>query len=261
MIQNNQNRLLATQVTFLVVSCDKYQDLWSPFFKCLYQFWDDCPFEVCLATNHISYPDKRVRTIKIGDDKDYSTNLSIILKEIKTPWLIFWFEDAWISSKVNTHYLLNIINEGININVGSLKLTNDFPWVYSTNKFDLIAPIPKGVKYRGAIGMSLYKKDLLNNLIQPGESAWDLDKSTRSNLMSDKFYALTTFGMKKPIFIFQHAVVKSKLTYTTPTFLKKHGFHDLINNRKKESFKEYMYGKLYQLRLNLFKFFKIYWND
>ena len=261
MVEDKLNSLLANQITFLVVSCDKYKDLWDPFFKCLFEFWEDCPFEICLASNYFHYPDKRVRTIAIGDDKDYSTNISIILKEIRTPWLIFWFEDAWISTKIDTGYLLNIINEAINENVGSLKLTNDYPWVYSVNKVDIIAPIPKGVKYRGAIGMSLYKKELLNNLIKSGESAWDLDKSTRSNLMSDKFYALTTYGMKRPIFIFKHAVVKRKWTYSTPNFLKKHGFENLINNREKESLIEYIYGNIYQFRLKLLKLFKIYWKD
>jgi hypothetical protein len=117
------------------------------------------------------------------------------------------------------------------------------------------------VKYRGAIGMSLYKKDLLKAMIRPGESAWELDKSVRTNLMSDKFYALTTYGLKKPIFVFQHAVVKSKWTYTTPKFLKNYGFENLVRSRKKESFFEYMYGNIYQLRLRLFKLLKIYWKE
>ncbi len=260
-MRDNQFSALANEITFLVVSCDKYKDLWGPFFKCFFEFWKDCPFEICLASNHIHYLDKRVRTITIGDDNDYSTNISLILKEIKTPWLIFWFEDAWISSKVDTKYLLKIINLAISENVGSLKLTDDYPWVYSDNEVDIIAPIPKGVKYRGAIGMSLYKKDLLKAMIRPGESAWELDKSVRTNLMSDKFYAFTTYGLKKPIFVFQHAVVKSKWTYTTPKFLKKYGFEILVKSRKKESFFEYMYGNIYQLRLTLFKLFKLYWKE
>ena len=73
---NNKN-----DVTILVVSCDKYKDLWIPFFHCFFKYWSDCPYPVFLASNDLEYSDPRVKTILIGPDKDYSSNLLAI--EIK----------------------------------------------------------------------------------------------------------------------------------------------------------------------------------
>jgi hypothetical protein len=70
-------------ISVLVVSCDAYQDLWKPFFSCFFKFWPDCPFPVYLGANFKKYEDDRVQTILIGQDLDYSTNLLMMLKQIK----------------------------------------------------------------------------------------------------------------------------------------------------------------------------------
>ncbi len=248
-------------ISFLVVSCDAYSDLWHPFFSCFFKYWPDCPFPIYLASNNSTYPDERVNMINIGPDKDYSSNLISILDKIDTPWIFLWFEDAFLSKKVDNIYIKDLIKDAITNDVGSFKLSSDFPWVYAKDRNKKIGPIPKGVKYRGAIGMSLYKKELLYKLISPGESAWQLDKSNRSNELNEKFYALTTDSLKKPPFSFQHGVVKGKWLYSTPAFLKKEGLSNYIPNRTKESPWSYLYSKIYLFRLDIYRILGKYWYD
>ena len=40
------------RVTLLVPSCDRYADLWPPFFALLRRQWPDCPFPVVVGSNH-----------------------------------------------------------------------------------------------------------------------------------------------------------------------------------------------------------------
>jgi hypothetical protein len=251
----------ARDISFIVVSCDPYKDLWTPFFTCFFKYWPDCPLDIYLATNNEVFDDRRVKMINIGPDQDYSTNLISILSKIHTEWVIIWFEDAFISKTVNTAYVLLLIKQAIDSGASYLKLSADAPWVYTNDSTTLVAPVPKNVKYRAAFGMALYKKELLSRLLVPGESAWDLDKSPKSNKLDDYFFALTTNGLKNPPFHFQHAVVKRKWTYSTPAFLRSEGLGRFIPNRELQSFKEHIYVKIFLFRLRLFRLFRLYWYD
>ena len=249
------------KTAFLIVSCDAYSDLWEPFFHCFFKYWPDCPYQIYLSSNFKEFPDKRVKTICIGEDSDYSTNLILILKHIKENNLIFWFEDVFLAGKVDSQRIASLVSKLINNDISYLKLSYDYPWVYSSSLIDSIGPIPKGVKYRGAVGMAFYNKLLLKKMLVPGQSAWQMDKSDVSNEMEESFYALTTKGLKNPPFEYEHAVIKGKWCYHTPQFLKNEGLGHCISNRQRQSLKDHLYVKLFWYRLKMFQFFKMHWYE
>jgi hypothetical protein len=37
---------LCDRIAIPVVSCDKYSDLWQPFFALFDRFWPDCPLDI-----------------------------------------------------------------------------------------------------------------------------------------------------------------------------------------------------------------------
>src|SRR5438552_6055487 len=96
-------------VSILVVSCDAYQDLWGIFFRCLFSYWPDCPFPIYLGSNFRRYPDERVRTIQIGSDVDYSSNLLKMLARIPSEWVVLWIEDRPPASSIETCRVLQLI--------------------------------------------------------------------------------------------------------------------------------------------------------
>ena len=62
-------------LAILICSCDAYADVWDPFFTLFFRHWPDCPWPIYLIANHRRYPDDRVNTLLLGDDKDWSTNI------------------------------------------------------------------------------------------------------------------------------------------------------------------------------------------
>ena len=47
-----QKRQIArSDCSILVVSCDRYRDLWTPFFTLFQRYWPDCDMPVYLGTN------------------------------------------------------------------------------------------------------------------------------------------------------------------------------------------------------------------
>ena len=249
------------QISIVVLSCDAYSDLWKPFFSCFFKYWPDCPFPISLASNQSEYPDSRVKPILIGPDLDYSSNLLVVLNQIETPWVILWLEDIMVTTTVDTARVMKIIERAQKNGVGYQKLLAQFPWFYPPQKGLEIGPIPKGVKYRSGFGLALWKKETILKLLQPGESAWQIDRSNRSNSLSEPFFGFTPDVRLNPPIQIINTVIKGKWNYNAPRFLKKEGLDSCIQNRKKISLWEILYRKLYSLRLDFYRIMSKYWYD
>ena len=249
----------ADAVAFMVVSCDKYSDLWDPFFHAFRKYWPDCPYRVYLLTNHKDYDAPGVTVLKIGDDRSYADNLRVGMAQISEPWVILFLEDVFLSEPVDTRRFQSIIAEAQSIPVGYLKISPDLPLSYENGAGREIGPIPKGVRYRSAIGLSLYKAETLDKLLTPGASAWDLDTSTISNDLDEPFYALTSRATKNPPLHWVHGVIKGSWYWEAIPFLKKEGFADLLKGRPKLAIKPFLYVKAFKLYHSVFRALKKHW--
>jgi len=250
-------------VSLLVVSCDAYKDLWRPFFHSLFKYWPDCPYPIFLGSNESEYSDPRIKSILVGPDKDYSSNLLAMLDRIETPWLILWIEDLLLTSPINTARLSNLIAVAQNHQAGYLKLSANTPWAFTNNWEQEMGPVPKGIKYRATIGISLWNKDVLIRLLSPGESAWQMEcnGSLRSNSFDEPFYCLSTNVRSNPPLSFVNAVIKGLWNRNVLPFLKKEGLGDCIPNRPIQSFWSYLYTKMYLYRLDVYRRLRKYWYE
>jgi hypothetical protein len=246
-------------VAFVVVSCDKYADLWDPFFHCLQKYWPDCPYKVYLVTNEKDYTDTAASVIKIGTDRSYSDNLRAAIAQIDEPWLILWLEDVFISKPVDTGRLRQIVAKAQSIPVGYLKISPDLPLSYEGSEDDEIAPLPRGIRYRSAVGLSLYRKDTLKKLLVPGASAWDLDTSRISDGLDEPFFALTPTAALRPPIIWVHGVIKGRWCWPALGFLKREGFQKTLNGRETQRWTSVLYLMLFKLHNSFFRFFRRYW--
>ena len=244
---------------FVVVSCDKYSALWEPFFTCLSRYWSDCPFDKFLVSNHLDLSDKSVNVVKVGDDKSYSDNLRIALEQIDYEWIILWLDDVFISDIVETERLMHILTHVKQSGAGYLKLAADMPMAYVPDLGEEVGPLPKGIKYRSAIGCTLYKKSTLLKLLTPMASAWDLDRSPISDELTESFYALTPSASLKPPIRYTHLLIKGRWLIESLPFLRREGLGELKQWRKVQTIPDYIYARIYLARLFFYKLFNVYW--
>lgn len=249
----------SSDTAFIVVSCDKYSDLWSPFFKSFNKYWPDCPFDTYLVSNHQDFSAPELSVLKIGDDKSYSDNLRLALNQIEHKWVILWLDDVFISEKVDNSRLLGILAYAKNADAGYLKLAADMPMAYKPDAGQEIGCLPKGIKYRSAIGVTFYKKETLLKLLTPNSSAWELDRSSIADQLSEPFYALTPEASKNPPIRYAHLLIKGRWILEALPFLRKEGFYELRKSRKIQSVWVYLYAKVYLSRLYFLRLLKIYW--
>lgn len=175
-------------IAVLVVSCDKYSDLWPSFFTLFRRFWPDCPFKVYLLTNNGDFVFPGVSIIKVGNDISWSDNIKAGIRQLREKYVLMFLDDFFILKSVNTNAIRLICNEFVRIEGSYLRLN---PTVKADMKYNqYFGIVSKGTIYRTSTILSLWNKDSLYDLLRSGESAWDFEisGSVRSDAYSG-FYA------------------------------------------------------------------------
>jgi hypothetical protein len=241
------------EVAILVVSCDAYQDLWNPFFSCLFKYWPDCPYPIYLGSNFLEYLDARVKPILVGPDLDYTSNLINMLNQIEQEWVIIWIEDRVLSAQVDTIRITNLIKSAQSQQASYLKLIAIHPFAYIKEKTQEIGEIPRGVRYRVSMTVALWNKSFLLKILCPGETAWDIERrgSQRTNEFNAKFFCPSIGIRKNPPLHAVHLVIKGRLLRDALKFLKQEGLQDYIKKWPKQTIASFFYVKAYIALLDL----------
>lgn len=201
----NKKENLHNNCTILVLSCDKYSDLWEPFFGQFWKYWPDCPYSVVLGSNTLGYKHKKIKTILSGPDRDWSSSLRAILEKISTPYVFLWLDDIFPAEKVRTRDFSDALdfmvqNKGKHIHM--------FP----SPKPDRVAPdsrygvYEKGAPYR-ATALGFWEVSYLSDFLLPGENPWNFEimGSYRSR------YAEGFYCAMEPLFVRLHVVEKGRV--------------------------------------------------
>ncbi|MBL8000100.1 MAG: hypothetical protein JNL32_15875 [Candidatus Kapabacteria bacterium] len=160
-------------VAILVVSCDAYSDLWSPFFALLRRFWHPLPYPVHLLTNHAQPEFDGVNVIPVGDDLSWSDNLLSALSYIKEEYVILMLEDLMLCGEVNQTLLYDAIQSAIANDAKYLRLTPSIPPDTPFNNH--IGIVSRGTVYRASVVMPMFKTSHIRELLKSGENAWEFE--------------------------------------------------------------------------------------
>lgn len=214
------------EIPLLVVSCDKYSDLWEPFFSVFWKRWPDCPYAVYLGSNQKTFGHDRVKPIIIGEDVTWSSNVLKMLDILNSSHVIIMLDDFLVQQPVNTQHVEHLVSTAIRRNVDCLRLgdanlhrnpqgvQNDY-----SKDVSLCAPsesvpdetgigiIVGGTPYRVSTQISLWKVETLRKYLLPGFNAWQFEEigSQLSDLNNDQFWSVW-----EPVIVYDHGVEKGK---------------------------------------------------
>lgn len=202
-----------TDTCILVVSCDSYRDLWTPFFTLFFRYWPDCPYQVYLCSNEIGYDEQRVRTILVGPDRSWSSNLKRCFEHLPAEYLILFQEDFLFTKLVDTETVRNLVLYLQKEGGACLRLMpSPPPETLIDNKLK-IGAISKGAAYRVSLQAAIWDKSVLYQLLREGESPWELEDigSRRSNSLDKPFLSISKDDRGTwPLDYFGTAVVQGK---------------------------------------------------
>ena len=94
------------RIAFVILSCDKYSDLWDICVDRLRRHWPDIPMDIYMIANYKRCEHPGVTTLLVGDDKDWSSTVRAAITQLVQPYVFFWFEDALLDQDINNENIL-----------------------------------------------------------------------------------------------------------------------------------------------------------
>ena len=201
----------------LVLSCDKYSDVWPAFFECFRKYFRAGNWPVYLGSNTKKGHDPEVITILSGGDPDWSTSYKRILQQIPQKKLFVILEDLFLSSKVDEHMLVALVDFMFEKDARHIRYwANPLPDLPTDNP--LVGECVKGAPYRSTV-CGLWDRDYLLRLLIEGESPWNFEiMGSYRTSYSDGFYATTS-----PICEYKNMIEKGKWVSASVEWANRNG--------------------------------------
>lgn len=174
----------------LVMSCDAYRDLWTPFFALFWRYWPDCPFPVYLGTNEKTFGHPRVMSLPAGD-YPWSKCLKRNLEQINADYVLLLLEDYFFTEPISTgaitHSLCSLAQVG-----GTLLRLYPLPGPdEAVDGYETFGRIHRQASYRVSTQAAIWRKSGLLDLVREDENIWDFEwkGSVRSQAQAEDFFA------------------------------------------------------------------------
>lgn len=178
------------RLSFLMSSCDQYEDLWHPFFDCINKFWQDIPYPVYLSTEHKQFVPRQelafsVKTLnqldKYGDKAiSWSRRFADALNRIESEYVFLVLDDFFCCDQVETSYfeeILDIMDKDASIasfQFNGTRIRNLKPSEYNGAKALEYKLIHRG-GWKTHFVPTIWRKSVLLKWLRPWESIWGFE--------------------------------------------------------------------------------------
>ncbi len=242
----------------LVVSCDKYSDLWSIFFRLLKKYWPDCPYQIYMGSNNVQCEEKGVIPICIGNDIAWTDNVAKMLECIEEPYVLILLEDIFLSARVDNEYIKRLLCYIVDHDIDCLHLHNHYTGIKCMDKELGVQFIEAGSPYYVHAVECIWKKEMLKKFLIPGYSAWDFElKNSKTVKPGEQSFA----AVKKNVFEIKNGVIRGKYLKSTVGFLASEGIEVDIYNRgvfEDANIKQRISAQFTRLKLRVYVLLRLY---
>lgn len=212
-----------SSIVVLISSCDEYADVWSPFFRLFWKYWADCPYPVYLSSVTKPYISSNVRQVLVGSRLGWGDGLLKALQSIRETfspeYLILMLDDYLLDRPVDSTMLDKGINALDSLHGNYLRLFPKPPPDSVVPQYDFIGKISRGAPYRVSLQASLWRLDVLMDLLHPRDTPWDMELfgSERSRRYNG-FYSVY-----KPLMSYKNGIERGAWTPEAVKLLNEEG--------------------------------------
>lgn len=179
-----------SDMSILVLSCDKYGDLWDDFFSLKEKFWADCSFQTYLVNNVAAYKRSNVTVINCGNELNWVGRLKKALSVVNTPYVCLFLDDFFIKQHVADTHILGLVSLCKNNEVSYLNMLDPYGRLEGIENKQLFKKdyiiIPKHQKYGVSTSVAIWERDyLLSKLKDDNDSAWKFEIDLCNEALSE----------------------------------------------------------------------------
>ena len=204
-------------IAILICTYDKSKSLWRSLEQSYSKFWPDCKYKIYLSTNHENPGKSKFIPLFVGDEISWSDNILKSLDKIDEDYILMTFDDVYWRNKVDAKTIDGLIQRCIDENWNYLRLHNSPKGDYYHD--NQVSTISRGARYRTSTANAIFKKDVLRNLLNVNENAWDFEKNgSKRSYVYDKFYVVNDV-----IIPYYNLIVKGKVELFAKTNIEKQG--------------------------------------
>ena len=192
---------LKEKVSVFVCSCDKYEDLWYPFFKLFKKYWTMPYLDVYLNTESKNYQFEGLNIKMVHPkfkDSPYGKRMIETLRKVKTEYIILFLDDFFLRKEVDDNTIKDIITY-MDSDRKTVCFYNDCLDTYAQweeEKHPGFKRIPYGASYTLNMQVGVWRREKLIKYWKENVSPWEWEEYCNVlsfNKKSDKFYSLTSF--------------------------------------------------------------------
>jgi hypothetical protein len=169
-------KAFSSSVAIVVSSCDAFFDAWRPFVFFFRKHWSDCPFPVYLIVNQLRVRSNILQPISVGPDRNWASNMAIALAAIPQPYILYFQEDYFLNGDVKSEQLAQDFIYAFEKDAASFCF---YPRSQLEPNFmplnDRFGIVPRDSDGRTRLQVALWKKEVLQATLRPGESAWNME--------------------------------------------------------------------------------------
>lgn len=163
-------------VSVLIYSCDKYSDIWGPFFTLFFRYWD-CPYQVYLATESEQCLLPNVKTINTEGDT-WTERIREAVSQIPTEYVIGMCEDFFFRRPVKQYIIDSCLTHIKRFqNIACFNFEKDYDGAYSTGLYSCFGKKPPGHNFQKSCQPSLWRKSILMELLDCQMDPWEWEES------------------------------------------------------------------------------------
>jgi hypothetical protein len=186
----------------LLLSCDKYADLWPITLSQFHKNFCKVNYPVYFGSNEIPVDNPGVISVLSGADRDWSSSYARILEQIPCRKLFVLLDDLLIASPIDSAVVEQCVRFILTHDATHIKwLPKPQPDRVTDN--ELIWEYDRGAPYRASV-CGFWDREQLLQLLIPGESPWNFEiMGSYRTSYSDGYYAVA-----KPLFECVHVIEK-----------------------------------------------------
>jgi hypothetical protein len=213
-----------SQLSILIISCDRYADIWHPFFTLFWKYWPDCPYPVILGTNEKQFSHPNINMLNVGVDKGWALGSLRMMESVKSDYVLILLEDFFFYRTVDSQQVDMLFRALVNLDGAYLRL-KPFPPPDIKTSYSGLGLIERGAPYRVALQAAIWKREVFIHLLQPGENPWQMELrgTVRSEQIVEPFYCVW-----QPVLYYRAGVTMGEWTPSALRQLRHEGiFPDL----------------------------------